>query len=68
MSRVGTHDHLGSVNLPLDLNILADLLVKSNYGVHRFLSALVRSRKRANARRDDRLMREIERLLEEGEY
>jgi len=67
MSKIGKYDYLEPVQLPLDLDILADLLVKSNFGVHRFLSALVRSRKRTE-RKNDQLMQEIERLIEEGEY
>jgi hypothetical protein len=67
-SRVGQYDHLDPVALSLDMDKLAELLVRSNYGVHRFLSALVRTRKRLRSPGGDRLAREIERLLEEGEY
>jgi hypothetical protein len=69
-SKVGEYDHLGTVSLPLDMDKLAELLVKSNYGVHRFLSALIRARKQNPDRhpQEDRLMKEIERLIEEGEY
>lgn len=71
--RVGWYDHLNRTDpicLPLDLDELARLLVRSNYGVQRFLSALVRARKvdTARAGQPDRLMSEIQRLLEEGEY
>ncbi|MFA5987075.1 MAG: hypothetical protein WC797_00260 [Candidatus Paceibacterota bacterium] len=69
--RVGLYDHLNPVTIPMDMDALADLLVKANYGVQRFLSALIRARKRSSrgtSSEGDRLMSEIERLLEEGEF
>ena len=72
MSRVGMYNHLG-VELPLDLQTMADTLVSANYGVHQMCSALVAAwhRKHPNGpeypnQMDYRLEHRIEKLLEEG--
>lgn len=82
---VGSYDHLDKrspIQITLSMEKLAELVENSNYGVHRFLSALIRLRKKKLEIRTknyqekeygfepypDRLMNEIERLLNEGEF
>lgn len=71
-SRMGSYDHVGPLDVPLDLDFLADHVVRANYGVARLLAALVRARRRtahlSNRTEPDRLVEEIERLLNEGAY
>ena len=64
-----SYDHLDPIKVDLDLDGLASTLVNSNYGVHRFLSALIKQRERHRERRgwgEDELMQEIEKLLNRG--
>jgi len=66
-SKVGSYDHLEKVELPLDMDDLARRLVIANFGVHRFLSALIRARV-GHYETEDRLMDGIRRLLDKGEH
>lgn len=67
MSRIGTYDHLGPLEIPLDMDKLAKLLVEKNYGVHILLSAIVRERRKSKTGNPN-LTEGIARLLEEGGY
>lgn len=45
--RIGMYDHLNSdlVQLPISMDSLARIIATENYGLHRFLSAIVRIRR-----------------------
>jgi len=66
MSRIGQYDHLGPLEIPLDMDKLAKLIVETNYGVHRLLSAIVRERRKNSKMGDPKLTESIAQLLEEG--
>jgi hypothetical protein len=69
MSHAGFYDHLNEttpVTTEVNLDALALTLIESNYGVHRFLSALVRQAKIANRRKT--IIDSIENLLNDGQF
>jgi hypothetical protein len=66
------YDHLGPLELSLPVEELVKLVEQGNYGMHRFLSTLVRLRKERVAAGEEHcadwiyLMKGIEKLLEQG--
>lgn len=81
MSRLGTYDHLNK-DTPIKLKTEVDIRIhdmkalvtavrESNYGVHRFLSELIRQDKEYCREQDlkvSEMMRQIEAHLNEGHY
>ena len=65
MSKLGTYDHIGPLQVEIDMNKLAKLLVEQNYAVHRMLSAIVRER-RLKKSGSTELTEGIALLLEKG--
>jgi len=68
---IGDYDHLNKcapLTVKLDFPNLVSNIIGLNYGVHRFLSELVRQRKEIASRckRVDRFINVIERELEDG--
>jgi hypothetical protein len=73
MSRkIGEYDHLNEdsrLELSVDMDELAKKIEKMNYGTHRFLSALVRARRKSDKCHSldrDELADGIEALLNKG--
>ena len=73
MSRIGQYRHI-TVEMPLNLEGIAERLVDTNYGVHNMLSAIVVAYKRkhpdrsGNKERHWDIVPKIETLLETGDY
>ena len=69
MSKVGSYDHLNEsdpIRFSLDLESAVHNIVKSNYGIARLLSALVRQASMVKKRGP--ITDTIEKMLNEGEY
>lgn len=66
IAKVGTYNHLGPIKIPIDMKLLASVVDKENYGLHRFLSEWLKICDRK--KHTNRLVNEIERLLNQGEW
>lgn len=74
MSRVGQYRHI-TVEMPLNLEAIAESLLDANYGVHNMLSAIVIAYRRKYPERelpsqehDWDIVPKIEKHLEEGDF
>lgn len=67
---LGEYDHLNRNTPIVSLDDFAKLVLNSNYGLHRLLSAIVKVHKNQNKDRQykRKLIIEIEKMLNEGEF
>lgn len=70
MPRIGQYKHI-TVDMPLNLEGIAERLVGANYGVHNMLSAIVIAYKRKHAGHKEHefdIVPKIERHLNAGDF
>ena len=75
MSRIGQYKHI-SVDMPLNLDGIAERLVETNYGVHNMLSAIVVAYRRKHPERftdpkqryDWDIVLKVEAYLNKGDF
>jgi hypothetical protein len=68
--RIGMYDHLDPIiknGTKIDLDDFAATLIKNNYGVHRFFSALIRQRKILKGGLSP-IIDKIEEMIKEGHF